>query len=74
MAEYCQKCRRRNVIAFSVEPEEASRNVVLNRWRVIYPSCFDEEAEKVARYTFSNIEAQSWSERPPPRNPYKRER
>jgi hypothetical protein len=74
-ADYCDHCRRRNVVGFTVEPEEAWRTVVLNRWRRICPSCFDQEAEKAGvKYTFANLEAQSWSDRPAPRNPYKRKR
>lgn len=39
------------------------------------PSCFDEEAEKArVRYRFVDVDAMSWSERPAPRNPYKRKR
>jgi hypothetical protein len=37
---HCQKCSRRNVVNFRVEPEEAFKMVVLNRWREICPSCF----------------------------------
>lgn len=75
MAEHCQKCNRRNVVTFTVEPEEAWRTVVLNRWRVICPSCFDQEAERAGvRYSFANLEGMSWSDRPPPRNPCKRKR
>lgn len=69
-AEYCDHCRR-----FTVEPEEAWRTVVLNRWQRLCPACFDAEAEKAGvKYVFANLEAQSWSERPAPRNPYKRKR
>jgi hypothetical protein len=39
--EYCDKCKRRNPIAFRVEPEATWRTVVLNRWRKLCPSCFD---------------------------------
>ena len=35
----CDKCRRRNPTSFHVEPEEAFRTVVLNRWRKLCPSC-----------------------------------
>jgi len=35
----------------------------------------DQEAEKAGiRYSFANVEAQSWSDRPAPRNSYKRKR
>lgn len=42
---------RRNVVSFTVVTEEAWRTVVLNRWRRICPSCFDQEADGV-RYSF----------------------
>ena len=49
--------------------------MVLNRWRNLCPSCFDVEAEKASvRYSFAGLEAQSRSDRPPPRNPHKRRR
>jgi hypothetical protein len=71
MAEYCQKCNRRKVVAYHVEPESAFKTVV----RVICASCFDVEAEKAkVKYTFVNVSALSWNEQPPPRNPYKRKR
>ena len=44
----CDKCRRRNVVSFQVEPKDAWRTVVLNRWRTICPSCFDAEADAPA--------------------------
>jgi hypothetical protein len=65
----CSRCARRNPISFHVEPEEAWKVVVLNRWRVLCPSCFDAEAEKAGvRYSFKDLEGQSWSERPVPRH------
>jgi hypothetical protein len=64
----CSKCARRNPISYRVEPEEAWKTVVLNRWRILCPSCFDAEAEKAGvRYSFTELEGQSWSERPLPR-------
>ena len=73
--ETCSKCQRRKVVAYRVEPEEVWRTVVLNRWRVLCASCFDTEAERArVRYEFVDVEAESWSERPAPRNPYKRKR
>jgi hypothetical protein len=52
----CDLCKRRNVIEYRVEPEEAWKVVVLNRWRNLCPSCFDIEAEKAGvRYTFTNV-------------------
>jgi hypothetical protein len=66
-ADACDKCRRRNLVTFSVEPEEARRTVVLNRWRKPCPSCFDIEAEKAGvRTTITDVEAVSWSDRPAP--------
>jgi len=71
----CDKCRRNNPVDFSVEPEEAWRAVVLNRWKRLCPSCFDAEAEKAAvRYSFVNLHGMSWSDRPLLRNPHKRSR
>lgn len=71
----CDLCKRRNVIEYRVEPEKARTTVVLNRWRNLCPSCFDIEAEKAhVRYSFTDLEGQSWSDRPPPRNPHKRGR
>jgi hypothetical protein len=69
----CQKCSRRNIISFRVEPEEALAAVTLNRWRTnICPSCFDQETEKASiRYTLTQLDGVSWSDKPPPRNPYK---
>ena len=75
-APACAKCKRRNVITFHVEPEEAFVRVTLGRWKTgICPSCFDAEAEKAkVQYEFVSVEAVSWSGRPPPRNPFKRRR
>lgn len=74
-APHCDVCRRRSVVAFRVEPEEAWKTVVLNRWRNVCPSCFDIEADKArVKYTFVDVEAQSWSDHPPPKNPFKRKR
>ena len=62
---YCDKCRRRNPIGFSVEPNEAWRLVVLNRWGNLCPLCFDAEAEKArVSYRFVAVDAISWSDRP----------
>ena len=61
--DICSKCGRRNVVSFDVEPPEAFRTVVLNRWRIICPSCFDQEAEKAGvRYSFVNVSATPWSD------------
>ena len=62
-----------NVIKYGVEPEEAWK--VLNRWRTLCPSRFDIEAEKAGvRYSFTSIEALSWSDQSRPRKPHKRRR
>ena len=67
--EYCDKCKRRNPIAYRVEPEEAWKIVVLNRWRKLCPSCFDQLAEQAGvQYSFADLEAQAWSDRPAPRS------
>jgi hypothetical protein len=57
----CDKCRRRNIVSFKVEPEEAWRTVVLNRWKSICPSCIDAEAERAGvRYQFVSVSRQRW--------------
>ena len=74
-ADACDKCRRRSPVSFLVEPEEAWRTVVLNRWRKLCPSCFDIEAEKAGvHYRFVDVEGMSWSGRPSPRSRARRRR
>ncbi len=75
-APTCPKCGRRSIITFRVEPEQAFAAVTLNRWRTnICPSCFDQEAEKAGiKYTLVGLDGELWSDKPPPRNPYKRRR
>ena len=59
--------------SLAVEPEAAWKTVVLNRWRILCPSCFDAAAERAGvRYSFTELEGQSWSDRPTPRKPRKR--
>jgi hypothetical protein len=71
----CDKCRRRNVVSFRVEPAQAWRTVVLNRWKSICPSCFDAEAERAGvRYQFAGLGAVSWSDKPEPARRYVRKR
>jgi len=41
----CEKCGRRNLVTYQVEPKEAWQAVVRDRWKSICPSCFDAEAE-----------------------------
>jgi hypothetical protein len=68
-ANTCDKCKRVNPIDFRVEPEDAWKIVVLNRWRRLCPSCFDVLAEQAGvAYRFDALEATSWSDRPVPRN------
>jgi hypothetical protein len=47
MATLCEKCGRRHLVAYQVEPKEAWRLVVQNRWRDLCPNCFDAEATRV---------------------------
>jgi hypothetical protein len=71
----CDKCKNANPVSFTVTPEGAWKTVVLNRWRRLCPGCFDVEAEKAGvRYSFADLEGQSWSDRPVPKNPYRRRR
>jgi hypothetical protein len=71
----CDKCKNTSPISFTVTPEGAWKTVVLNRWRKLCPGCFDVEAEKAGlRYSLADLEGESWSDRPPPKNPYKRRR
>lgn len=41
----CDRCKRRNPVVFDIDPPEAWRTVVLNRWRTLCPFCFDLDAE-----------------------------
>jgi hypothetical protein len=67
-ADACGRCKNRNPISFGVEPEEAWRTVVLNRWRTLCPACFDQLAEQAGvRYKFVKLEGTAWSDRPLPR-------
>ena len=73
---HVQQVSRRKVVDY-VEPAEAWKIVILNRWPggKLCASCFDLEAEKaMVHYTFVNVTAPSRNEQPPPRNPYKRKR
>lgn len=59
--EVCKRCHRRNVIGFVV-PDETWQTVVKNRWNVLCPTCFDEEAEACGiAYTLSEVYPVSWS-------------
>jgi hypothetical protein len=71
----CDRCKRVNPISFAVEPEEAWRIVVLNRWKKLCPSCFDQLAEQAGvHYSFRELEGMSWSEIPAPSSRSKRKR
>jgi hypothetical protein len=65
----CDKCKRVNPVSFTVEPEEAWKTVVLNRWKKLCPSCFDLLAEQAGvAYSLRDLEGMSWSEKPVPRH------
>jgi hypothetical protein len=71
----CDTCKRANPVDYRVEPEEAWKIVVLNRWRRLCPLCFDQLAEMArVKYTFVDVEATSWSDRPVPQKRYGRRR
>ena len=58
-SDTCDKCKNANPIGYRVEPAEAWRTVVLNRWRRLCPVCFDVEAEKAGvRYSFVDVMVQ----------------
>jgi len=74
-SDTCDKCKKRNPIAYRVEPEDAWKLVVLNRWKKLCPSCFDQLAEAARiKYSFADVEAMSWSDRPAPAKRYGRRR
>jgi hypothetical protein len=62
----CDKCKRANTIDYRVEPEEAWKVGVLNRWNRLCPLCCDQFAEMARRYSFVDVDATSWSDRPVP--------
>jgi len=62
-SDTCDKCKRANPIDYRVEPGDAWKLVVLNRWKKLCPSCFDQLAE-----------AASWSDRPVQAKRYGRRR
>jgi hypothetical protein len=64
----------RKVIDFHVEPPERGS---WSCWRAgkLCASCIVVEAEKAkVRHSLVNVIGTSWSDQPPPRNPYKRKR
>jgi len=64
----CDKCKNASPVSYRVEPEEAWKSVVLNRWRKLCPGCFDAEASRPRMpYRFVELEGMSWSERPAPK-------
>jgi hypothetical protein len=75
MAQHCARCKRRNVVSYSV-PEEIKRLVLLGRWKTgVCASCFDELAEQGhIRYSFEEVSAVSWSDVPAPKTSPRRRR
>ena len=74
-SDTCDKSKRRNPVAYRVEPEEAWKVVVLNRWKKLCPLCFDQLAEAAGiRYSLADVEAMSWSDKPVPQKKYGRMR
>ena len=60
VATVCEKCGRRHLVTYTVEPKQAWRLVVQDRWRALCPSCFDGAAERAGvRYQFVNVRAMS---------------
>jgi hypothetical protein len=67
MAALCEKCGRRHLVAYQVEPKEAWRLVVQDRWHNLCPSSFDAEAERLGvRFQFRGTRATSWGSVPGP--------
>ena len=59
----CSKCKQRICVTYQVEPAEAWKNVVLNRWRLLCPACFDIEAERAGvQYEFASLSGITWSQ------------
>jgi hypothetical protein len=67
MAQHCTRCKRRNVVSYTVS-EETKRLVLLGRWKAgVCPYCFDELAEQGhIRHSFVDVSA-SWSDMPAPK-------
>jgi hypothetical protein len=66
---YLREMRPTNLVIFQVEPKEAWRTVMCDRWKSICPSCFDAEAELTrVRYQFIGTRAVSWSGSAAPAN------
>jgi hypothetical protein len=65
-SDTCDKWKNASPVSYRVEPEEAWRAVVLNRWRRLCPGCFDIEAEK-AGIRYADLDGVSWSDRPVPK-------
>jgi hypothetical protein len=67
-SDTCDKCKNASPVSFRVEPEDAWKAVVLNRWGRPCPGCFDLEAEKAGvRYSFNDLDGVSWSDRLAPK-------
>jgi hypothetical protein len=71
----CDRCKANNPISFEVEPPEAWRTVVLNRWKQLCPGCFDLLAEQAGvAYKFVHLGGTAWSDRPVPKSGGRRRR
>jgi hypothetical protein len=69
----CDRCKRVSPVSYRVEPEDAWKTVVLNRWRRLCPSCFDQLAEQArVAYRYVDLQGQSWSEQAVPRRSKRR--
>lgn len=60
--EWCKRCNRRNVIGFSVL-DDIWDAVVRERWNVLCPACFDEEAQAAGvAYKLTEAWPITWSD------------
>jgi len=66
----CDRCKRANPIDYRVEPEEARKLVVLNRWKKLCPLRLTSSRRLRVKYRFADVEATSWSDRPAPAKRY----
>lgn len=63
--EWCKRCKRRNVVGFVVDDEKWAAVVVSrgNKWGVLCPVCFDEEAFSAGvAYEFKALFPVTWSQ------------
>jgi hypothetical protein len=74
-ASDCEKCGRRHLITYQVEPKETWRLMVQDLWRALCPSCFDGATELAGvRYHFMGMRAVPWSDKAEPARRYGRRR